>query len=400
MYYGTAEMGAVTTKFRMGIGLALLAAVTGAAQLPPQVQLDRLVLRAEQRIEEGRYEEALVALEEAGSLAHAKGLELPDRIWFRRASLALALERPAEAVQFVTRYLRSADRDADHYQDALELIEKAEAGVVRKEAVERNRPPTDSLCDYDNEEAECWIEIEPECWLWNGEWRYVVRTEGEGECVDALAEGFWVVTWTTKPFRNARSGARVEGRSVDQSGGIYIAGKKQGSGWIEDDNGQIHQAGPYRDGKREGQWTEKFFSASRAPGHIYDTVSVGPYVNGRRHGFWKITDEFDNDSGLEIVETGEYRNGMKHGPWKDEFTDGRTSISPWVNGKKHGIYEHRDASGRLRRRAPYREGEQHGLEEEFDERGKRTSWSCYEDGEATAHSWRTKKRRKPPCEER
>ena len=81
----------MTTKFRMGIGLALLAAVTGAAQLPPQVQLDRLLLRVEQRIEEERYEEAVVALEEAGRLAHAEGLELPDRIWFRRASLALTL---------------------------------------------------------------------------------------------------------------------------------------------------------------------------------------------------------------------------------------------------------------------------------------------------------------------
>ena len=41
-------------------------------------------------------------------------------------------ERPADAVKFVTRYLQSADRDTDHYQDALELIEKAEAEVGPK----------------------------------------------------------------------------------------------------------------------------------------------------------------------------------------------------------------------------------------------------------------------------
>ena len=91
MYYGAGALDVVTAKFRMGIGLALLAAVTGAAQLPPQVELDRLLLRAEQRIEDERYEEAVAALEEAGRLAHAEGLELPDGIWFRRASLALAL---------------------------------------------------------------------------------------------------------------------------------------------------------------------------------------------------------------------------------------------------------------------------------------------------------------------
>ena len=385
----------------MGIGLALLAAVTGAAQLPPQVELDRLLLRAEQRIDEERYGEAATALEEADRLAQAEGLALPDGIWFRRASLALTLERPADAVKFVTRYLQGAGRDAAHYRDALELIDKAEAQVVRKEVVERNRPPPDSLCDYDNEEAECWIEIEPECWLWNGDWQYVVRTEGEGECVDALAEGYWVVTWTTKPFRNVATGARVEGRSVDQAGGLYILGKKQGTGWIEDDNGQIHQVGPYRDGKREGQWTEKFFSASREPGQIYDSVSVGPYVNGRRHGFWKISDEFDNDSGLESVESGEYRDGMKHGPWKDEYiVSGKTYITPWVNGKEHGVAVSRDENGRLRSRTPYREGKRHGLDENFDERGKRTSWTCYEHGEETADSWNAKKRRKPPCEER
>ena len=381
-------MGAAITKFRMGIGLVFLAAVTGAAQLPPQVQLDRLLLRAEQRIEKERYEEAVAALEEAGRLAHAEGLELPDRIWFRRASLALALERPAEAVKFVTRYLQNADRDADHYQDALELIEKAEAGVVRKEAVERNRPPRDSLCGYDNEEAECWIEIEPECWLWNGDKTNLSAAEGSGECVNALAHGVWEWTW------------EHDERWSYTGMGVFEAGKQTDRWVVRSANGQLRDEGSYRDGKKEGVWTERFFSASRQPGHIYDTVSVGPYVNGRRHGFWKISDEYDNDSGLESVESGEYRNGMKHGPWKDEFTDGDTTISPWVNGELHGIVERRDANGRLRGRTPYREGKRHGLDEDFDERGKRTSWSCYEDGEATAHSWHTKKRRKPPCEQR
>ena len=381
-------MGAVTTKFQMGIGLALLAAVMGAAQLPPQVQLDRLLLRAEQRIEEQRYEEAIAALEEAGRLAHAEGLELPDRIWFRRASLALALERPADAVKFVTCYLRIADRGTDHYQDALELIEKAEAEVVRKVAVERNRPALDSLCDYDNEEAECWIEIKPECWLWNGDKTNLSAVKGSGECVNALAHGEWEWTW------------KYDGPGFwSYTGmGVFEAGKQTGRWVVTSSNGQFRDEGSYRDGKREGQWTEKFFSASRAPGDIYDSVSVGPYVNGRRHGFWKISPALDVRS-KAWAESGEYRDGMKHGPWKRE-DDGRTTIIPWVNGKRHGILEHRDANGRLVGRTPFRDNKLHGLEEDFDERGKRTSWSCYEDGEATAHSWRTKKRRKPPCEER
>ena len=376
----------MTTKFRMEIGLALLTAVTGAAQLPPQVELDRLLLRAEQRIEEERYEEAVVALEEAGRLADAEGLELPHRIWFRRASLAMALERPAEAVKFVTRYLRGADRDTGNYQDALELIERAEAEVARREVVERVRPSPESLCKKNQDAAECWIEIKRDCWLWNGDKTNLTAVEGSGGCVKALAHGEWEWTW------------KYEHGGWYTGTGVFEAGKQTGRWKVTYETGQIQNEGSYSDGKKEGVWTERFFSASREPGHIYDNVSVGPYVNGRRHGFWKISPPPDVRS-EHPVESGEYRDGMKHGPWKRE-DDGWTSIFPWVNGELHGIYERRDANGRLRSRSSYREGKEHGLDEDFDERGKRTSWSCYEDGEATAQSWRTKKRRKPPCEER
>ena len=354
----------VITKFRIGVGLSLLAAVMGAAQLPPWVKLDRLLLRAEQRIEEERFEEAVAALEEAGRLAQAEGLELPDRIWFRKAWLALALERPADAVKFVTRYLRGADRDTDHYQDALELIEKAEAEVARRVVVERVRPSPESLCKKNQDHADCWIEIKRDCWLWNGDKTNLSAVEGSGECVKALAHGEWKWTW------------EQDGRWSYSGTGVFEAGKQTGRWVVTSANGQHRHEGSYRDGKKEGVWTERFFSASREPGHIWDQVSVGPYVKGRRHGFWKISGEYDNDSSLESVESGEYLDGMKHGLWKDEFTDGRTSTSPWVNGELHGIYEHRDANGRLRSRTPYREGKRHGLRETFDERGKRTSWSC------------------------
>ena len=265
------------------------------------MELDRLLLRAEQRIEEERYEEAVAALEEAGRLAHAEGLELPDRIWFRRALLALALERPADAVKFVTRYLQGADRDTDHYQDALELIEKAEAEVARREVVERVRPSPESLCKKNQDHAECWIEIKRDCWLWNGDKTNLLAVEGSGQCVNALAHGEWEWTWEhDEPWSYT-------------STGVFEAGKQTGRWVVTGANGQFRNEGSYRDGKKEGVWTERFFSASREPEHIYDTVSVGPYVNGRRHGFWKISPAPDVRSEAS-VETGEYRNGMKHGP--------------------------------------------------------------------------------------
>ena len=382
----------MTTKLRGGIGLALLAAVTGTAQLPPQVELDRLLLRAEQRIDEERYEEAVAALEEAGRLAQAEGLELPDRIWFRRASLAMAMERPADAVKFVTRYLQGADRDTDHYEDALELIEEAEAEVARREVVERVRPSPEALCKKNHDLAECWIQIKRDCWLWNGDKTNLSAVEGSGECVNALAHGVWEWTW------------EYDERWSYTGTGVFEAGKQIGRWVVTGANGQHRREGSYKDGKREGVWTERYFSASRKPGQIYDEVSVGPYVNGLRHGFWKISGDWDNASGFEdYVESGEYRDGVKHGPWKRELASGTTYITPWVNGKLHGIGETRYANGLLRSRTPYREGGPHGLNETFDESGRRTSWSCYEDGEATVHSRDLKKRKQrqnPPCEER
>ena len=389
MYYGAGAADVVTTNFQIGIGLALLAAVAGAAQLPPQVELDRLLLRAEQRIEEERFEEAVAALEEAGRLAHAEGLELPDGIWFRRASLALALGRPGDAVKFVTRYLQGADRDTDHYKDALELIEKAEAEVARREVVERVRPAPESLCKKNQDHAECWIEIRRDCWLWNGDKTNLFSVEGSGECLNALAHGEWEWRW------------KYEDGGWYTGTGVFEAAKQTGRWEVTYETGQIRNDGSYRDGKKEGIWTERFFSASREHGEIYDTVSVGLYVNGRRHGFWEALPAPDVGSQAS-AESGEYRDGMKHGPWKIELDSGSMITSQWVNGKQHGISELHRANGRLGSRTLYREGKRHGLDESFDERGKRTSWTCYEDGEETAswRSWRTKKRRKPPCEER
>ena len=96
-----------------------------------------------------------------------------------------------------------------------------------------------------------------------------------------------------------------------------MAGKQTGRWVVTGENGQYRHAGSYSDGKKEGVWIERFFSARGKYRGIYDTVSVGPYVNGRRHGFWKISPGPDVRSKAP-AESGEYRDGMKHGPWKLE----------------------------------------------------------------------------------
>lgn len=43
-------------------------------------------------------------------------------------------------------------------------------------------------------------------------------------------------------------------------------------------NGEVYE-GPYVDGKKHGQWTERFADGQ---------VEEGPYVDDKRHGLWTI----------------------------------------------------------------------------------------------------------------
>ncbi len=105
-----------------------------AAQLPPDVQVDRLWLRAERQIGEGEYWSALASLGEILELQTEHGVALPDAFWFShgRASHQAGLHRQAAAS--VTRYVESTGREGEHYLAALELLDAAEAAAEREAA--------------------------------------------------------------------------------------------------------------------------------------------------------------------------------------------------------------------------------------------------------------------------
>ena len=105
-----------------------------AAQLPPDVQVDRLWLRAERQIGEGEYWSALASLGEILELQAEHGLALPDAFWFShgRASHEAGLHR--QAATSVTRYVELTGREGEHYLAALELLDAAEAAAEREAA--------------------------------------------------------------------------------------------------------------------------------------------------------------------------------------------------------------------------------------------------------------------------
>ena len=109
------------------------------AQLPPDIQVDRLLVQAERETGEGNPWAAAYTLEQALELYEEHGLEIPADFWIRYAQALQAAEFHEAAVEVSTRYLQEAGREGEHYQTALRLLDEAEndLAAARREAARR-----------------------------------------------------------------------------------------------------------------------------------------------------------------------------------------------------------------------------------------------------------------------
>ena len=109
------------------------------AQLPPDIQVDRLLVQAEREMGEGNPWAAAYTLEQALELYEEHGLEIPADFWIRYAQALQAAELHEAAVEVSTRYLQEAGREGEHYQTALRLLDEAEndLAAARREAARR-----------------------------------------------------------------------------------------------------------------------------------------------------------------------------------------------------------------------------------------------------------------------
>ena len=115
----------------------LLAATVNGAELPAEIQVDRLLVQAERESREGDYWSAVLTLERVLETAEEYGLATPSTFWFRQASALSNAGLHESAMEASTRYLREAGRDGQHYQAALELLDAAEVAFkaeARREA--------------------------------------------------------------------------------------------------------------------------------------------------------------------------------------------------------------------------------------------------------------------------
>ncbi len=120
-----ATEGAVASVLLLAV-LALGVAPAGAAQLPPSIQADRLLVQAEREIGGGDYAAAVATFERILALQEEHGLPAPPVFWFKYAQVLHQAERYDAAVESVTRYLVEAGASGEHYREALELLDALE----------------------------------------------------------------------------------------------------------------------------------------------------------------------------------------------------------------------------------------------------------------------------------
>ena len=116
-------------------GLAILMGSTAVAgqDLPPDIQADLYLVRAERLIESQDYTAALEALDVVLALQARHGLETPTDLWFRHGQVALEAGYAQTAITSATRYLQEAGRQGAHYTAALEVLDEAQALAAGRE---------------------------------------------------------------------------------------------------------------------------------------------------------------------------------------------------------------------------------------------------------------------------
>ena len=113
-----------------------LAPEPDAQGLPPEIQVDRLLVQAEREIEDGEHWSAVATFERILAVCEEHELEIPVGFWFRQAGVLQGAGLHERAIEASTRYLQEAGRDGEHYRAALEILDAAEVGLAEARRAE------------------------------------------------------------------------------------------------------------------------------------------------------------------------------------------------------------------------------------------------------------------------
>ena len=109
-------------------------AEVSASQLPPEIQLDRFLMKADQAVEDRDAHAARSAMDRIVALQEEHGMEPALEDHFRCAQAWQLAGEPQRALVAVTTYLQLLGRDAPNYREALRLLNEVEGGTSRPAA--------------------------------------------------------------------------------------------------------------------------------------------------------------------------------------------------------------------------------------------------------------------------
>ena len=119
---------------RVWFGVWLGCFTAAAAQLPPEILMDKYLRQAEQLVQEKDYPGARAAMEKLVALHQEHALEPDPEDHFRYAQVWSSSGVPERAIESLVRYLELRGRQAKHYEQALDLMNQAETEKARVEA--------------------------------------------------------------------------------------------------------------------------------------------------------------------------------------------------------------------------------------------------------------------------
>ena len=206
----------------------------------------------------------------------------------------------------------------------------------------------------------------------------------------------------------------IDGSTLVWKGGLRYApdsDKPYSGGAVFDilgPNGQLRFAETYKDGKRDGKYTDWYKNGQKSyEGTYKDGIKDGKWTYWSPDGkestklIWKNGVQWDgvgmggdyNDwikhGVMEKVES--YKNGKRDGKWIEHdfsYTGKEKRSGNYKNGKEDGLETSWYANGQKREERTYKDGEYDGLYTEWYENGQKRGEGTYKDGELiSAKCW-------------
>ena len=402
-----------------------------SAQLPPEIQVDKYLIHAEQLHTAKDYAAAFDVMQKIIALQKEHSLAVPDDFHFRYAQVALSADSMRIALESVTRYLSATGKEGQHYQEALKVMLKAEGNeVMSAEDFYNDVIKAEGTCNGLPEGSKCWLALSnhPQCYVWNDYLDEGETAIWQGKCSGHVPDGDGTLTWEyAVSFGNEKMGkGRVESK------GHFRNGRKQGK-WVKqrqiyDYNGRLYSdylSEPnYVNGQLQGYhfffnqasnyWRMSHFSDgefideiggvdgvsgggllrewsvkdkvldNNGNGHLVFRAPDGsewggPYINWKRQGKWvqrNAISEKDYEEG-----EGSFVNGKAAGRWTWRISSGTATMEgSYVENKKHGTWTERNAGGDVISSGAYVDGTKHGKWTERNADGDVISSGAYVDG--------------------